>query len=140
MQFIEVKKQSDAVKDNQLVCLAQIRELLGCAAHIVYLREASGHRRVATRYVVTLHASAAPKVRHERRPIPDSVTRPEDECECCPEGRTTLAVDECVLCCRLVCIEHAATVVATARTICSECLRLRNEIGPYVPTIRFTAA
>lgn len=64
--FIEVKKQSDSVKDNQLVCFAQIREFLGCPAHVVYLQEVGNRRRFATRYVVTLCANAAPELHRER--------------------------------------------------------------------------
>jgi hypothetical protein len=54
MMFVEVKKQSDTVKDNQLVCLAQIREFLGCPAHVVYLQNSTKPRRVLTRYSVRL--------------------------------------------------------------------------------------
>ncbi len=52
MMFAEVKKQSDRVKENQLVCLAQIREHPGCEATIVYLREVGGRPRAARRYAI----------------------------------------------------------------------------------------
>lgn len=68
MMFIEVKKQSDTVKDNQLACLAQIRQFLTCPAHVVYLQQRGRKRRFGTRYVVTLHANAAPEVRREQSP------------------------------------------------------------------------
>ena len=39
MLFLEVKKESDRVSEEQLKCLAQIREVLGADVGIVYLKE-----------------------------------------------------------------------------------------------------
>lgn len=60
-----MKKQSDTLKDNQLVCLAQIREFLGCPAHVVYLRESGKPPRTSKRYVVDLNRTL-PLVRRDR--------------------------------------------------------------------------
>jgi hypothetical protein len=74
MKFVEVKKQSDTVKDNQLVCLAQIQEFLGCPAEIVHLRASGLIRQSAASYIVEL-TGAAPVVRRERAPTTLAVTR-----------------------------------------------------------------
>lgn len=39
LMFVEVKKQSDRVSTEQLVCLAQIKSILGCEVGITYLAE-----------------------------------------------------------------------------------------------------
>lgn len=39
--FLEVKKGADRIGPYQLRCLAQIRDILGCGAEVVYLREES---------------------------------------------------------------------------------------------------
>lgn len=69
MMFLEVKKQGDTVKDNQLVCLAEIRECLGCPADIVYLQESGTRRHSSTRYTVVLSPGLLPEVRRERRGV-----------------------------------------------------------------------
>lgn len=39
LMFVEVKKQSDCVSKEQLICLAQIKSILGCEVAIAYLAE-----------------------------------------------------------------------------------------------------
>ncbi len=39
MMFLEVKKGADKIDEYQLRCLSQVRQVLGCAAEIVYLCE-----------------------------------------------------------------------------------------------------
>lgn len=38
--FVEVKKQSDRVSEAQLICMAQIKSILGCDVTVAYLAEA----------------------------------------------------------------------------------------------------
>ena len=54
MLFLEVKKGADKVDRYQLRCLSQIREILGCRAEIVYLREEEA------RYQAKTHTFEAP--------------------------------------------------------------------------------
>ncbi|MGM2827274.1 VRR-NUC domain-containing protein, partial [Bacillus cereus group sp. Bce006] len=37
--FVEVKKGSDRLSQSQLVCLSQIKSILGCDVAVVYLTE-----------------------------------------------------------------------------------------------------
>lgn len=37
--FIEVKKESDKLSDTQIICLSQIKSILGCDVAVVYLAE-----------------------------------------------------------------------------------------------------
>lgn len=62
MLFVEVKKQGDRVKANQLVCLAQIREYLCCDAEIVYLQEVGRPARAVRKYSVTLESDGSAAV------------------------------------------------------------------------------
>ncbi|GEJ56661.1 VRR-NUC domain-containing protein [Anaeromyxobacter diazotrophicus] len=65
LMFLEVKKEGDTVKDNQLVCLAQIRQHLCCPADVVFLQERRRPRRFTMRYQVDLSGTTA-EIRRER--------------------------------------------------------------------------
>lgn len=63
-----------------------------------------------------------------------------EQCALCPSRRRKTAVTECFLCLSALCANHGAVVVATGVTICSTCLTIRNEIGPFVPTVPIAEA
>jgi hypothetical protein len=62
IKFVEVKKQGDTLKDNQLICMAQLREFLGCEAEIVYLHEGGRRARTPRRYSICLDEGTEPSL------------------------------------------------------------------------------
>jgi Holliday junction resolvase-like predicted endonuclease len=60
IMFLEVKKGSDRLKENQLVCLAQIRQFLGCRAEVVFLREQAQRERRWRSWRVELAPDGSP--------------------------------------------------------------------------------
>ena len=60
IMFVEVKKAGDTIKENQLVCLAQLKEFLSCDAVIVYLQASGKPDHKAKQFTVDLETERPP--------------------------------------------------------------------------------